>query len=321
MNPTRDLPVSLDLLRGFESAARLLSFTAAASELFLTQSAVSRQVQQLEEQLGVKLFERRTRALVLTEPGERYYREVAKALNQLREATAAVRARTTPMVRVTTTVTFASLWLVPRLATFQQRHDDVSVHVVADNAMRELERSALDVAIRYSTQAMAGPQAERLFGEQVAPVASAAFLKKHPVHRVEDLLTLPLLERDDPGPGAWLSWKAWFDAMRLDPPRRSRLSFSHYDQVVQAAVAGQGIALGRFPLVDDFVRDGRLVRVLPAAEFATALDRAYWLVVAPASAGHDEVKLFTDWLRAEAARAMKTAAASDRPKRRTAAVR
>src|SRR5512145_2228791 len=112
----RDLPASLDALRGFEAAARLLSFTAAAAELFLTQSAVSRQVQQLEEQLGVKLFERRTRALVMTDAGDRYYREVSKALNALREATAAVRAQTTPVVRVTTTLTFASLWLVPRLA-------------------------------------------------------------------------------------------------------------------------------------------------------------------------------------------------------------
>ena len=117
----RDLPASLDLLRGFEAAARLLSFTSAAAELHLTQSAVSRQVQQLEEQLGVKLFERRTRALILTEAGERYYREVSKALALVRDATSAVRAKTEPIVRVTTTASFASLWLVPRLAQFQIR--------------------------------------------------------------------------------------------------------------------------------------------------------------------------------------------------------
>src|SRR5512145_2646961 len=153
----RDLPASLDALRGFEAAARLLSFTAAAAELFLTQSAVSRQVQQLEEQLGVKLFERRTRALALTEAGTQYYRQVSAALNQLREATAAVRANTTQIVRVTTTVTFASLWLVPRLAAFQAKHGDVSVHVVADNSVRDLERLALDVAIRYCPASVAGP--------------------------------------------------------------------------------------------------------------------------------------------------------------------
>ncbi|HET9025151.1 MAG TPA: LysR substrate-binding domain-containing protein [Burkholderiaceae bacterium] len=314
MNPTRDLPVSLDLLRGFEAAARLLSFTGAAAELFLTQSAVSRQVQQLEEQLGVKLFERRTRALELTEAGERYFREVAKALNHLREATAAVRARSAPVVRVTATVTFASLWLVPRLAGFQERHDDVSVHVVADNALRELERASLDVAIRYTQQAMVGKEAVRLFGERVAPVASPAFLKKHPVRSLDDLLRLPLLERDDPGPGAWLSWRAWFDAMSIAPPRRTGLSFSHYDQIVQAAISGQGIALGRLPLVNDFLRDGRLVRVLPGDEYAIELDRAYWLVVAPAAAVRDEVQVFSEWLQAEARRAT-TESIQRRPRR------
>jgi DNA-binding transcriptional LysR family regulator len=315
MNTTRDLPVSLDLLRGFEAAARLLSFTGAATELFVTQSAVSRQVQQLEEQLGVKLFERRTRALVLTDAGELYHREVTKALNQLREATTAVRARTTPVVRVTTTVTFASLWLVPRLAGFQQKHGDISVHVVADNTVRELERLSLDVAIRYCPEALAGKDAQRLFGEHVAPVASPSFLKKHPTRTLAELMRLPLLELDDPaGAGVWLSWKVWCEAMQLPAPRRSGLSFSHYDQIVQSAIAGQGVALGRFPLVDEFLAEGRLAMALPGRQFATQVERAYWLLVAPAAARREEVKVFTDWLRAEAARAAKSVA----PRKRAA---
>lgn len=301
MNPTRDLPISLDLLRGFEAAARLLSFTTAASELFLTQSAVSRQVQQLEEQLGVKLFERRTRALVLTEPGERYYREVSKALNQLREATAAVRAQTTPVVRVTTTVTFAALWLVPRLTAFQARHGDISVHVVADNTVRELERLSLDVAIRYSPESMAGPNAVRLFGEHVTPVASPALLKKLRVRTPEDVLRGPLLELDDPsGTGLWLSWKVWCEAMKLPMPRAG-LAYSHYDQIVQAAVAGQGVALGRIPLVDEYIADGRLALALPDPRYATEVQRSYWLIVTPAAAQRDEVKAFSEWIREETA--------------------
>lgn len=308
MNPTRDLPVSLDLLRGFEAAARLLSFTTAAQELFLTQSAVSRQVQQLEEQLGVKLFERRTRALVLTEAGERYYREVAKALVQLREATAAVRARPEPVVRLTTTVTFASLWLVPRLADFQTHHADIPVHCVADDALRELERVSLDVAIRYCPASMAGPGAVRLFGELVTPVASPTLLKKRRVRTMEDLLVMPLLDRDDPkGAGSWLSWKAWCAAMGFAPPRRKGLSFSHYDQMMQAAVAGQGVALGRIPLINDFLEDRRLALALPGGQHAWTSDRAYWLVVAPGAAGRSEVKVFADWLTAEASRSAKAA--------------
>lgn len=299
MSRQRDLPASLDLLRGFEAAARLLSFTAAAAELFVTQSAVSRQVQQLEEQLGVKLFERRTRALALTEAGELYAREVTKALNQLREATAAVRANPAPVVRVTTTVTFASLWLVPRLAEFQARHADISVHVVADNTMRDLERNALDLAIRYCPEAAAGAGAARLFGEHVAPVASPALLKGRAVRTPEDLLRLPLLELDDPALSVpWLSWKVWCEAMKLARPRENRgLAFSHYDQVIQAAVAGQGVALGRFPLVDPFLADGRLALPLKGRRYATQATRAYWLIVPPAAARRAEVKVFTDWLR------------------------
>jgi DNA-binding transcriptional LysR family regulator len=303
MTRQRDLPASLDLLRGFEAAARLLSFTAAASELFVTQSAVSRQVQQLEEQLGVKLFERRTRALVLTEAGELYAREVTKALNALREATAAVRASTTPVVRVTTTVTFASLWLVPRLAQFQARHADISVHVVADNTMRDLERNALDLAIRYSPEAAAGAGAERLFGEHVAPVASPALLKGRGVRTPEDLLRLPLLELDDPALSApWLSWKVWCEAMKLERPRENRgLAFSHYDQMIHAAIAGQGVALGRFPLVDPFLADGRLVLPLKGRQYATQATRAYWLIVPAPAARRAEVKVFTEWLRDQVA--------------------
>jgi DNA-binding transcriptional LysR family regulator len=299
----RDLPTSLDLLRGFEAAARLLSFTSAAAELFITQSAVSRQVQQLEEQLGVRLFERRTRALVLTEAGDRYFRDVSKALNALREATAAVRAQTTPVVRVTTTLTFASLWLVPRLAAFQKAHEDISVHVVADNVVRDLERSSLDVALRYCPEESAGAGAERMFGEEVAPVAAPSFLKGQRIRSVDELLRLPLLELEDPnGTALWLSWKVWCEAMGVERPRTSRgLTFSHYDQVVQAATAGQGVALGRFPLLDPFVAERRLALPLKGRQYATLARRAYWLVVAPGAVQRAEVQTFIGWLRKQVA--------------------
>jgi DNA-binding transcriptional LysR family regulator len=299
----RDLPTSLDLLRGFEAAARLLSFTAAASELFLTQSAVSRQVQQLEEQLGVKLFERRTRALVLTDAGDRYFRDVSKALNALREATAAVRAQTAPVVRVTTTLTFASLWLVPRLAAFQKAHADISVHVVADNVVRDLERNSIDVALRYCSEEMAGPGAQRLFGEEVAPVAAPSLLKGLRIRDPEELLRLPLIELEDPnGTALWLSWRVWCEAMGVTRPRTSRqLTFSHYDQVVQAAVAGQGVALGRFPLLDPFLEERRLTMPLKGRQYATLARRAYWLVVAPGAAQRPEVKTFSAWMHKQVA--------------------
>ena len=132
----RDLP-ALDLLKGFEAAARHLSFTKAGEELFLTQSAISRQVQALEEQLGIKLFHRRTRALLLTDEGQRYYKAVRGALDGLRAATASVRAsRATATLTVSTTVTFASLWLVPKLAGFQSAQPGVQVRLVAETGCR-----------------------------------------------------------------------------------------------------------------------------------------------------------------------------------------
>ena len=306
MTRERDLPASLDLLLGFEAAARHLSFTAAARELFVTQSAVSRQVQQLEEQLGVKLFVRRTRALALTEPGAAYFREVSKVLQQLREATVAVRAKESPVVTVSTTVTFASLWLVPRLAAFQARHSDILVHVAADNTMRDLDRASVDVAIRYSGQDAAGAEGIMLFGERVAPVCAAGFVRKHSAIRSpEDLLGMPLLHFEDPEfETPWLSWQVWFEAMHVKAASVPRgLRFSHYDQMMQAAIAGQGVALGRFPIAQRLIDERKLVVPLRGERFSSATqNRAYWLIVRAAAAARPEVKTFVRWLRNEVTR-------------------
>ena len=303
MHNPRDLPTSLDLLRGFEAAARHLSFTAAGEELFVTQSAISRQVQTLEEQLGVKLFERRTRALVLTKAGESYYQEIAKVLQQLREATANVRGGHDPLVRVTTTVTFASLWLVPRLTQFQSEHADIPVHVVADNVFHDLDRDSADVAVRYATAEAAGKRAVMLFGETVVPVCSPALAQTDKrMQKPRDLLRFPLLHFDDPQVSTpWLSWQVWLEAMQLEPPKQARsFSFSHYDQVIQAAIAGQGVALGRFPIVNDLVHQGRLVVPLHARVSSLAQSRGYWLVLSPAAASRPQVKTFVEWLKAAA---------------------
>ncbi|HUS25315.1 MAG TPA: LysR family transcriptional regulator, partial [Candidatus Binatia bacterium] len=123
-----DLP-ALDLLRGFEAAARHLSFTRAAAELFRTQSAISRQVQALEQQLGVPLFQRRHRALLLTDEGQQLYQSAQQVLRQLRDTVERIAGNRTRMLTVTTMVTFASLWLVPRLAQFRRLHPDIDVRI------------------------------------------------------------------------------------------------------------------------------------------------------------------------------------------------
>ena len=299
----RDLP-SLDLLKAFECAARHLSFTRAAAELFLSQSAISRQIQQLEAQLGIALFVRRTRQLLLTEAGQRYYRDVSQALHQLRAAGAALRAGSeTRDVTITTTVTFASLWLVPQLADFQRRHPGIEVRVAADNAIRDLDRDRIDVAIRYSTRKLAGPGATRLFGERVLPVCSPRLLKHVVVRMPEDLARFVWLHYDGAVQSApWLTWEVFFEAMRRPQPvPKGVLRFSHYDLLLGAAVGGQGVALGRLPLIGSLIESGALVAPLAESQSAaTARDRAYWLISAPSARARPAVGAFTAWLERRA---------------------
>lgn len=317
MHKSRDLP-ALDLLKAFESAARHLSFTRAGAELFLSQSAVSRQIQQLETQLGVPLFIRRTRALLLTEAGQRYYRDVNQALHQLREAGAKLNeAAGSRIVTITTTVSFAALWLVPHLADFQQRHPEIETRIAADNLVRDLEHDRLDVAIRYSTRKAAGAGATRLFGERVLPVCAPKLLGKNKLRTPEDLNRFVLLQFDDPAqPTPWLAWHVWFEAMKAAMPApKGVLHFSHYDMMVRAAINGQGIALGRLPLIESLLDDGTLIAPLADARYsAMAQDRAYWLMVTPAARERPQVRTFMAWLAEKTAPlAEKNARGSARP--------
>jgi len=156
---------SLDLLKGFEAAARQLSFTRAAEELFLTQSALSRQMQTLEEQIGFALFERRHRELRLTDAGQILQATARNVLDELAQAVAKIRREQKALpLTVSTNQPFASVWLIPRLARFRARHPAIDVFISADNRIVDLERERIDLAVRYCTEAMAPPGAVRLFG-------------------------------------------------------------------------------------------------------------------------------------------------------------
>lgn len=306
-----DLP-PLDLLETFEAAARHLSFTRAADELALTQSAVSRQIQALEERLGVALFARLHRALRLTEAGERLLAVTADMLKQLHGVTAELRPGARKrMVVVTTTAGFAGLWLIPRLAEFTARRPEVDVRISANNALVDLEREGIDLAVRYCSPQRAGPGAPRLFGESITPVCSPALCRRkpHPLKRPADLRQHLLLHVDGGKSvaGHLLEWQLWLRAMQLEGLRPAgELHFSQYDQMIQAAVQGQGVALGRLPLVADQLARGELV-----APFRAALESpmAYHLIRAPASIGRPEVDAFADWLVATAAQAAAATAA------------
>jgi DNA-binding transcriptional LysR family regulator len=297
-----ELP-SLDLLKGFEAAARNLSFTRAAQELFVTQSAISRQVKALEGQLGVQLFRRRHRELLLTEAGQTLYKAVVEALRVLRDATGRLSARASGMLTVTTTISFASLWLVPRLTEFRRLHPQIDVRIAAANDMKDLEREGIDLAIRYCSPKMIDASAVRLFGEQVFPVCAPRLLARGELGSPQDLSGQVLLHLDDPDRDwPWLDWDVWLELVKAHGVKPAgTLRFSHYDQMLQAALDGHGIALGRSPLVDRWVKEGRLV--LPFGRrflSSPTKPRAYFILVSPAATGRPEVSEFSRWLLQEA---------------------
>jgi len=289
---------------GFEAAARHLSFTKAGEELFLTQSAVSRQIKELEEQLGVELFQRRHRALALTDAGKSFYASAAQVLTTMRAATDRLRAHAGKKdLSVTTTHSFAALWLIPRLAGFTRSHPGIDVRIKADTRVQDLERDGLDLAIRHGPASLAGSSAVRLMGERVFPVCSPRLLKdkSRPLREPQDLRYHCLLQYDDPeGRHPWLHWKTWLEVERIADLRpAATLSFSGYEQIIPAAVAGHGVGLGRSPLVKDLVASGELV-----APFKSSADpaRAYFAVVSKSAEGRPEVTEFVAWLKQEAAR-------------------
>jgi len=301
---------SLDLLKGFEAAARHLSFTRAAQDLFVTQSALSRQIQTLEEQLGATLFERRHRELRLTDAGQILQTSARVVLQEIAQSVARIRrAHTAQPLTVSTNQPFASLWLIPRISRFRALHPSVDVFISADNRIVDLEREGIDLAIRYCSQAMAPAGAPRLFGERLLPVCSPAVAgdRERPLRKPEDLQHHVLLHWvDEGGRFPWLNWSVWLASAGLrDLKPAGSMRFSHYDQVMQAAQDGQGVALGRMPLIDRLLNERRLVAPLRGKH---TTPRAYYVVTTAQANMRPESNAFVDWLLKEAAAELDTAA-------------
>lgn len=298
-----DLP-PLAQLEAFEAAARHLSFTRAADELALTQSAVSRQIAALESFFGVPLFQRLHRALRLSDAGQVLQRAVREVLQQLHEVSGALRGPTRlQTVVVTTTAGFAGLWLIPRLAGFTESRPDVDVRISASNTVMNLNRDGFDVAIRYDTEEGAGTQGVRLFGEVVLPVCSPRLLRdaRRALKTPQDLRHHCMLHMDT-GPGSQLlEWPMWLRAMKIETLKpASVLHFSMYDQMIQAAVNGQGVALGRLPLLNSLLAQRKLVAPFKKS---VASPRSYYVFRSDASRAKPEVNQFLAWLQAEASAA------------------
>lgn len=295
----------LDLLVSFEAVARLNSITRAAAERFITQSAMSRQIQALEAELGLALFQRQHRALALTDAGRHLLAACTSVLAQLHDTFAAIRA---PAARqwlaLTTTPSFAALWLIPRLADFTRAHPGIDVRLDASFERRELRRDGFDIAVRYGpVAAIGGAQADavRLFGEALVPVCAPSLLMHPdaPLHAPVDLAHHTLLQLTPGLPGGMpVDWESWLQALGapLVQPLAT-LSFSSYNEAIAAALAGQGVALGRRPLLDGLISSGQLV--VPFGK-ATDTARGYVLIVEPLARRRPAVQALAAWLIAQA---------------------
>ena len=292
----------LGALRCFEAAARLGSFTRAAAELHLTQSAVSHQVRELESLLGVRLFLRKPRGIALTEAGDRYLPFVREALQRLRTGTDLVTGgRATTVLTVSVSPAFAARWLVPRLGDFSAAHPDLDLRVSALRRHVELAREDIDMAVRHGDGHWPGLQVTRLCEERLYPVCSPALLREADIREAADLAHHPLLhDRDRDG------WAAWLAAAGVDTAHASRGPvFNDTALAIDAAVSGQGVALGRSALASLDLAGGRLVRPLRESQPAAF---AYWVVCTETMAQTAKVTRFTAWLlaQAEADRARQT---------------
>jgi len=289
----RKLP-PLNALRAFEAAARQLSFTRAGKELHVTQAAISHQVKALEQWLGLVLFRRRGRAIVLTENGQNYLVAVRECLDLLAAATDRLTKRQdSGVLTVSTLASFASAWLVPRLGRFRALQPDIDVRVSAGDEIVDFARDDVDLAIRYGDGHWPGVEVVALMTEDVFPVCSPELLNgPHPLRHPDDLRHHTLLHDD-----MRETWRIWLLAAGvegIDPDRGPGYNLSAL--VIDAAVAGQGIALARSALISDDLASGRLVKPF---ELGLPAEYAYYMVYPARALDHPKVRAFRDWVLAE----------------------
>lgn len=275
-------------LRTFESVSRLRSFTQAAEELHLTVSAVSHQIRALEAFYGIKLLLRSHRDVAPTEAGELLRGVVEEFLEKLSSASRSLRSQPTNRLSLSAPPSLVSRWLMPKLASFLGHHPDVDFKLHATTDVIDLEADEVDFAIRYGNGNWPGLVCEKLFDEIVFPVASPAFLEKRLVRGMEDLAHDMLL-RDD-----FFPWSRWLEQTGVAPPvEPSGPLYGDSSLLLQAAEAGQGIALGRSVLVEDALASARLVRI---GTQSLKAEGAYFLVRSSSAPNTPATDSFRSWL-------------------------
>jgi len=290
------MPPSMSSLRAFEASARLLSFTKAADELNVTQSAVSHGIRDLERRMGLELFIRDGRALGLSEAGRSYLPFATEALARLRAGARAVvdpqrRAR---VLTVSVSPSFAAKWLVPRLWAFCEAHPDLDLRISANPTHIEFADGEIDVAVRHGNGDWPHLSCTRLCEESMFPVCSPSLLRDRNLDSPAALKDATLIHHRTAD-----VWRKWLQAFEITLPGvRHGPVLSEMSLVIDAAIGGQGVALARSALVARDLEERRLVRPLPQerpAEFA------YWIVCPPDAANIQKIVRFRDWLLGEAA--------------------
>lgn len=288
---TARLP-SLNGLRAFEAAARHLSFTLAASELNVTQTAISHQIRRLEEELGIRLFIRQNRALALTPEARDYLPGVRAAFNDLRLATDRLLRRDDDKVlTVSTIASLAAKWLLPRLTDFQEAHPGIDVRITTSTSLVDFQRDNVDAAIRYGRGQWAGLRADWLMADELFPVCSPSLLRSdEPLRTPGDLKDHVLLHTNSGD-----DWRLWLTAAGLptDISRQPGLTFDMTFVTIQAAIDGMGVAMGRTSYVRDDIAKGRLV--VPF-KIALPADAGFYLVSPEGRREAPKLAAFRQWM-------------------------
>ena len=290
----------LKSLVAFEASARHLSLTRAARELGISREAVSRQIRVLEQHLGVKVFDRLHRAVALTPSGEELQAVVRESLENIAYVTGAIRrpARSFKII-IASTIAISSFWLTPRLAGFRSRHPNTELHVEVSDIPKDLVAEGIDVGLRYGNGKWRGLKASRLFDVKLFPVCSPAYLKNAgPLNSPQDLLQHNLINLDGV-PHVSEDWWWWLRGHDVTVPKTFRtLGFDSYDNVIRAALDGQGVALGYSGLVSRLIAQERLVQPI---EGQLSKGSSVYLVIPGSTKPSPRVQNFIDWILEEAA--------------------
>jgi LysR family glycine cleavage system transcriptional activator len=281
-------------LRAFEAAARHLSFTLAASELNVTQTAISHQIRRLEEELGIRLFIRQNRALALTPEARDYLPGIRAAFNDLRLATdRLLRKDDDKVLTISTLASLAAKWLLPRLTDFQEQHPGIDVRITTSTSLVDFQRDDVDAAIRYGRGQWQGLRADWLMADELFPVCSPSLLRgDKPLRQPEDLRGTTLLHTSNANSD---DWRLWLTAAGQpgDIAKQPGITFDMIFMTIQAAIDGIGVAMGRTSYVQDDIAKGRLV--VPF-KIALPADAGFYLVSPQGRREAPKLAAFREWM-------------------------